>query len=102
MNIPRAASHSQSSREAIWRTGLLAATTLSCALRIVWFRCERTRQQSAGGEGGRVVVWGSPSDAAYVHIVEKGKLAQRLLSATPFTEPYKGEVGTVFLFRRAN
>lgn len=49
-----------------------------------------------------VVVWGSPSDAAYVHIVEKVKLAQRLLSATLFTEPYKGEVGTVFLFRRPN
>jgi hypothetical protein len=49
-----------------------------------------------------VVVWGSPSDAAYVHIVEKVKLAQRLLSATPFTAPYKGEVGTVLLFRRAN
>ncbi len=49
-----------------------------------------------------VVVWGSPSDPAYVQIVEKVKLASGLLSAAPFTVPYKGEVGTVFLFRRAN
>jgi hypothetical protein len=49
-----------------------------------------------------VAVWGSPSDTAYVQIVQKVKLAQGLLSATPFADPYKGEVGTVFLFRPGN
>ena len=49
-----------------------------------------------------VVVWGSLADPAYGPIVEKIKLAQELQSATPFADPYKGEVGTVFLFRRTN
>ena len=47
-----------------------------------------------------VAVWGSPADPAYIQIVEKIKLAQGLLSASPFADPYKGEVGTLFKFRQ--
>jgi len=47
-----------------------------------------------------VAVWGSPADPAYIQIVEKIKLAQGLLSASPFADPYKGEVGTLFMFRQ--
>lgn len=49
-----------------------------------------------------VVVWGSLADPAYGPIFDKVKLAQELPSATSFTDPYKGEVGTVLLFRRTN
>jgi len=58
--------------------------------------------KALAGNAEAVVVWGFPSDAAYVQIVEKVKFAQGSLSATPFTDPYKGEVGTAVLFRRAN
>ena len=37
MNIPQPPLPSKARAEAIWQTGLLAATTLNCALRIVWF-----------------------------------------------------------------
>jgi len=46
-----------------------------------------------------VAVWGSRADPAYVQMVEKIKLAQGLFSASPFADPNKGEVGTIFLFR---
>jgi len=49
-----------------------------------------------------VAVWGSPADPAYVQIVEKIRLAPELLSAAPFADPHKGEVGTIFLFRPRN
>jgi len=49
-----------------------------------------------------VAVWGSPVDPAYVQIVEKIRLAPELLSASTFADPYKGEVGTIFLFRPGN
>ena len=54
--------------------------------------------KALAGKADAVVVWGSPSDPAYVQIVETVKLAPGLLSATPFADPDKGEVGTVFLF----
>ena len=46
-----------------------------------------------------VAVWGSPADLAYVQIVEKIKHNQGVQSASLFSDPYKGEVGTIFLFR---
>jgi hypothetical protein len=36
---------------------------------------------------------------AYVEIVKQIRLAPELLSASTFADPYKGEVGTIFLFR---
>jgi len=46
-----------------------------------------------------VAVWGSPADPAYIQIVNKVKLTPGLRSASPFADPNKGEVGTIFLFR---
>lgn len=45
-----------------------------------------------------VAVWGTPGDASYVNIVSKIRQAPNMSSATPFSDPHKGEVGTLFLF----
>jgi len=53
-------------------------------------------------KAGAVAVWGSPQYPAYVQIVEKIKHVWGVQSASPFSDPHKGEVGTIFLFRPRN
>jgi 4-amino-4-deoxy-L-arabinose transferase-like glycosyltransferase len=47
-----------------------------------------------------VAAWGSPANPNYVQIVDKIRRAPEVISARPFADPKKGEVGTLFLFRR--
>lgn len=45
-----------------------------------------------------VAVWGSPANPTYNAIVARLKIAPALNSFHPFSDPHKGEVGTLFLF----
>jgi hypothetical protein len=45
-----------------------------------------------------VTVWGSPANPVYESIVEQ--IRQTSSSAIPIADPYKGEVGTLILFKR--
>jgi 4-amino-4-deoxy-L-arabinose transferase-like glycosyltransferase len=45
-----------------------------------------------------VAVWGSPANPTYSAIVAQLKIAPGLNSFRPFSDPFKGEVGTIFLF----
>ncbi|MGB6500571.1 MAG: glycosyltransferase family 39 protein [Thermoplasmata archaeon] len=56
--------------------------------------------QALAAKADAVAVWGSAADPAYVDIAAKIRLAPQLVSARPIADPYKGEVGTLFLFRR--
>jgi 4-amino-4-deoxy-L-arabinose transferase-like glycosyltransferase len=45
-----------------------------------------------------VAVWGSPTNPTYGAIISQLKTAPGLSSFRPFSDPHKGEVGTVFVF----
>jgi 4-amino-4-deoxy-L-arabinose transferase-like glycosyltransferase len=47
-----------------------------------------------------VAVWGSPANPVYESIAEKIRQAPGSFSAIPIADPYKGEVGTLILFKR--
>jgi 4-amino-4-deoxy-L-arabinose transferase-like glycosyltransferase len=49
-----------------------------------------------------VAVWGFPSNPAYRDIAEKIRRDPSVSSASEITDPYKGEVGTIVLLRKAD
>lgn len=63
---------------------------------------EALRNQVLATHADAVAVWGLSSNPTYTDIVAHLKLAPGLTSFHPFSDPYKGEVGTVFLFIAPN
>ena len=56
--------------------------------------------QALAMKADAVLVWGSPANPAYAHIVQAIQRAPGFSSANKVTDPFKGEVGTAALFRR--
>jgi 4-amino-4-deoxy-L-arabinose transferase-like glycosyltransferase len=63
---------------------------------------EGLRNQVLATHANAVAVWGSPSNPTYSNLIAHLKLTAGLTSFRPFSDPYKGEVGTVFLFSAPN
>jgi len=56
--------------------------------------------QALAMKSDAVTVWGSPASPGYESVVEKIRQAPASSSVVQITDPYKGEVGTLVLFRR--
>lgn len=63
---------------------------------------ETLQKQVLATHADAVTVWGSPKDPTYSDLVAHLRLAPRVTSIRPLSDPYKGEVGTVLLFTLEN
>jgi 4-amino-4-deoxy-L-arabinose transferase-like glycosyltransferase len=54
--------------------------------------------QALAVKANAVAVWGSPADPRYSELLEDIRQGPEMLSSYSFADPYKGEVGTIFLF----
>jgi hypothetical protein len=54
--------------------------------------------QALAMKADAVAVWGSPADPRYPELLEDIRRDTEMPSSHPFDDPYRGEVGTIFLF----
>lgn len=59
---------------------------------------EDLRNQVLAVHADAVAVWGTPADSTYRDMIAHLRIAPGLTSSRPIPDPYKGEVGTIFVF----
>lgn len=59
---------------------------------------EDLRNQVLAVHADAVAVWGTPADSTYRDMTAHLRIAPGLTSSRPISDPYKGEVGTIFIF----